>query len=475
MLFTHSAIYILARLIPGLLAFIALSLYTHLLSPEEYGIYTLLFTGTLLLHNIVFDWLPAGTLRFWSNPKYSQSEFKSTLFQAYSRIWLVILLIGLIGSYLFWGKDQLSWIIAVFVYLSALAVFTIAQNLLNVSLRPLNYAYLTICYSVMALCFGTLFAYLGYGAVGVICGITLGAMISTLVIAKNTLLPIEVKNHNPILLKRFLKYGMPLAAAAIIEEVTLVSDRFMLAGILGNKEAGLYAVGYDLSGNSIIMIIAAINLATYPNIIKVLDKSGIKAAQEHIEQYAILLLGVSLPAVVGLNLVGPNLIELIISEQYQSSAMLLLPWISWGVFLLGIQICYFNLAFQLAKKTIISVKIAALIAVINISLNYVLIPSMGILGAAIATVSSFVIGCLVSAYWGRRYFALPLPLLDAVKIVIATIFMAICLWWTRGEVGVFWLIGQLLIGVCSVFIVLFSFNVLDIRGLMSDFYNRDKT
>jgi len=75
LLFKHSSIYILAKLVSGFLAFVALSIYTHLLSPEEYGLYSLIFTGVLLLHNVLFDWLPAGTTRFWSNPKYSKEQF----------------------------------------------------------------------------------------------------------------------------------------------------------------------------------------------------------------------------------------------------------------------------------------------------------------------------------------------------------------------------------------------------------------
>ena len=158
---------------------------------------------------------------------------------------------------------------------------------------------------------------MGYGATGVIFGIALGTSIPALFVFKRLWLPYKKADFNKGLFKRLLTYGIPLAAAALVEEITKVSDRFMLAGIQGKDQAGLYAVGYDLSGNSILMIMSAINIAAYPVIIKLLDNEGVKAATDYFRHYVILLLGVSIPAVIGLNLVGPNLVHLLIDLDYQ--------------------------------------------------------------------------------------------------------------------------------------------------------------
>ena len=309
---------------------------------------------------------------------------------------------------------------------------------------------------------------MGYGATGVIFGIALGTSIPALFVFKRLWLPYKKSDFNKALFKRLLIYGMPLAAAALIEEITKVTDRFMLAGIQGKDQAGLYAVGYDLSGNSILMIMSAINIAAYPVIIKLLDNEGVKAATDYFRHYVILLLGVSIPAVIGLNLVGPNLVHLLIDVDYQESVVFLLPWITTAIFLLGLQVFYFDLAFQLGHKTIASVKIAVAIAIINICLNYWLIPIMGIHGAAIATISSFAVGSILSAYFGRKYFSLPFPAIDAVKIVIATLVMCISLYWLRDKSGWGWLMIQLSIGAASYFVMMLIFNILDIRSMIKD-------
>jgi len=468
MLFRHSGIYILAKLIPGLMAFAALSLYTHLLTPSEYGVYTLIFTGTVFIHNVVFNWLSSGTLRYWSNQEYSDSQFINTLSTSLLRISSVVLVFALVAVAFFWGKTESLWVIASFSLLIALALFTITQNLFSAKIEPASYAFLTIVYSICSLTLGGLFSYMGYGATGVIFGIALGTSIPALFVFKRLWLPYKKADFNKALLKRLVTYGIPLAAAALVEEITKVTDRFMLAGIQGKDQAGLYAVGYDLSGNSILMIMSAINIAAYPVIIKLLDNEGVKAATDYFRHYVILLLGVSIPAVIGLNLVGPNLVHLLIDADYQASVIFLLPWITTAIFLLGLQVFYFDLAFQLGHKTIASVKIAVAIAIINIGLNYWLIPIMGIHGAAIATISSFAVGSILSAYFGRKYFSLPFPAIETFKIVIATLVMCLCLYWLKDKNGWVWLLIQLSIGAASYFVMMLLFNILDIRSMIKD-------
>lgn len=464
MLLRHSSIYILAKIVPGLMAFAALSLYTHLLSPDEYGAYTLLLTGTALLHNVIFNWLPAGTLRFWSNQTFDDITFTNTLAKSYIRISLVLLFVLLITIFVFWNKPEASWAISSYLFLLALALYTITQNLFTAQIKPANYAYLTISYSILSLGIGTLLAFLGFGAIGVIAGITLGTVIPSLFVFKKIWLPYKKDAYNPDLFKKLLTYGLPFASAALLEELTKVTDRFMLAWLQDTSQAGLYAVGYDLSGNSILLIMAAINLAAYPVIIKLLDTEGKKASMDYFRHYVILLLGVSIPAVIGLNLVGPDLVYLLIDEQYNESVTFLLPWITIAVFLMGLQAFYFDLAFQLGQYVMAIVKIGIVIAIVNLTLNYWLIPILDIQGAAIATISSFALGSVLSAIMGRKHFKIPFPFLEFAKIIISSLIMGGCLWLLKDFRGWGWLLLQLTVGITSYSVMIIAFNILDIRS-----------
>lgn len=470
MLYKHSLIYLLAKIIPAIIAFAALSLYTHFLTPSEYGIYTLIFTGAVLLHNVLFNWLPAGTLRFWSNQKFDRTAFTSTLGITYIKISMVLLAVSVTYIGYYWGKSESVWAISTYLLLLALAIYTITQSILSAKIEPTYYAYLTISYSILALATGSLFAYLGYGAIGVLTGITIGLSLPAIFIYKKTWLPFDRKSYDKNLFKNLLVYGLPFASAALLEEVTKVADRFMLAWLQDKAQAGLYAVGYDLSGNSIMMIMSAINLAAYPVVIKLLDSKGKKAAMDYFYKYTVLLLAVSIPAVVGLNLVGPDLVYLLIDEKYHKSVIFLLPWITSAVFMMGLQAFYFDLAFQLGHHVITIVKISVVVATINFMLNYWLIPIMGIQGAAIATLSSFILGTILSAFLGRSHFSLPFPLIDLTKIVISTIVMGFCLWWLKDFRGWGWLVLQLLIGIICYSVMVVSLNIMDVRTNLRDYF-----
>jgi len=464
MLLKNSLIYGSAKAIPAVMAFAALSLYTHLLSPEEYGLYTLLLTGTVFIHNVVFAWLPAGTLRFWTSKEHDETTFLTTIAISYFRILATLLVLSIIGVLYYYGKEQATWIMNAFLLLLALALFTITQNLFSAKILPLKYAYLTISYSILSITIGSLLAYLGYGPSGVITGVALGTLLPALFMFKQTWSSYKKPTYSKGLLKKLLIYGLPIASANLLEELTKVSDRFMLAGMQDKAQAGLYAVGYDLSGSSILMIMAVINLAAYPVIIKLLEDGKTQESNDYFRQYTIALLAISIPAVVGLNLVGPDLIYLLIDERFQESVTFLLPWITSAIFLMGLQVFYFDLAFQLGDHTMGIAKIGVVIAAVNIGLNYWLIPIMGIQGAAIATLSSFMVGSILSATFGRKYYALPVPYKSFAKIIVATVFMAFCLWWVKDLRGWGWLILQLAVGALSYFVMIVAFNLLDVRS-----------
>lgn len=468
MLFKHSVIYILAKAIPGLMAFAALSVYTHLLTPDEYGLYTLIFTAAVFMHSVIFNWLPSGTLRFWSSQDFSDKTFISTLATTYIKILSILFTLVLILTVMYRGQPVSMWIFSAFLLLSALAAYTISQNLLAAQVLPLKYAKLTIIYSVLSIFFGSSFAYMGFGATGVVFGITLGLFIPTLLLTFDIWKTYDRNQYDQDLFKKILKYGIPISGAFILEELTKSADRFMLAAMQDKAQAGLYAVGYDLSGNSILLIMSAINLAAYPVVIKLLDNEGKEAALDYFRKYVILLIGVALPSVVGLILVGPDLVHLVVGEEYQEAVIFLLPWITVGLFLMGLESTYFALAFQLGQYTIGMVKVGVIITLINLGLNFWLIPKMGIQGAAIATLSSFGIGVLISSYYGRKYFPLPFPVKEFSIIVAATLFMGFCLWWLKEFRGWGWLLLQLTVGLFSYATVIYYFNLLDIRNLIKD-------
>ena len=469
MLVKNSSIYVLAKAVPGLMAFTALAVYTHLLTPQEYGVYTLIFSAALFLHSAVFNWLPVGMMRFWPGGTYSDNAFISTLGVIYLRLLIPIVVIVLLVM-LVLGWSHILSIMAGLLLLAGFTVLTIGQQLQSAQMLPNRYAVMTISYSALALGFGAALAYFGFGPIGVVMGVACGMLLPALIISAKSWALFDRTLYTPELTQKLLIYGMPLAASFFLDEVANLSDRYMLAWLVDEAEAGKYAVGYDLAGNSIMMVMNAINLAAYPMIVKLLDQKGKEAALEYFNTYAILLLGVSIPAVVGLSLVGPDLVYLMIGEEYQESVILLLPWVASAIFFMGLGAFYFHLPFQLGNKNFGIFRIAGVTAILNLALNFWLIPKMGMHGAAIATLLSFMFSSALGFIYGRRVFPIPFPVREVSKILIATLFMGVCLWFLRDLRGWHWLALQMAVGLSSYGLASYLLNVGGLKQVVAARY-----
>ena len=57
MLGKHSVIYFLGRGLPGIINFLAMSIYTRLVAPNEYGKYSIIFATVMLMTMIFYQWI----------------------------------------------------------------------------------------------------------------------------------------------------------------------------------------------------------------------------------------------------------------------------------------------------------------------------------------------------------------------------------------------------------------------------------
>ncbi len=468
MLFKNSSIYMLAKVVPGIMAFVALSVYTHLLTPQEYGVYTLIFSAAMFIHSAIFNWLPVGMMRFWPGGTYTDKAFISTLGVLYFRVCIPAIVI----AFLLWitGVGSFTYIAPGLLMLAGFAVLMVGQQLQSAQMLPSRYALMTISYAVLALSLGSAMAYFGFGPIGVILGTATGMLVPAAIFSARSWALFDRSLYTPELTQKLLIYGTPLAASFFLDEIANLSDRYMLAWLVDEAEAGKYAVGYDLAGNSIMMIMNAINLAAYPMIVKLLDSKGKEAALEYFNTYVILLLSISIPAVVGLSLVGPGLASLVLGEEYQPAVILVLPWVASAIFFMGLGAFYVHLPFQLGNKNFGIFKIGIYTALINLALNFWLIPEMGMLGAAIATLLSFAISTALGVYYARGVFPLPFPAKEIAKIVIAATFMGLCLWVVKDYRGWLWLIGQMSIGLSSYALATYLLNIGGIKQIVAAHY-----
>jgi O-antigen/teichoic acid export membrane protein len=204
-----------------------------------------------------------------------------------------------------------------------------------------------------------------------------------------------LKNFSMEVAKKLLKSAWPLVLVTIALQAYMRTDQIMIKNMLGLYEVGIYSAAIRISEAWIIMM-GAIAVSLLPAIIKL--KEGCKEIYEYrmIQLYR-LVLWLSVIAALILSYQGEYLIALIYGDEYYD-ASLVIGLLMWGGVLSSmgaVSSRYYNvegMENKFAARTIFS-------ALLNILLNYMLIPLYGIQGAAIATlISAFVANYLLDFF-----------------------------------------------------------------------------
>jgi O-antigen/teichoic acid export membrane protein len=116
--------------------------------------------------------------------------------------------------------------------------------------------------------------------------------------------------------------------------------------------------------------------------------------------------------------------SVLIGESLRARALSITPLVTLGALLAGMNNNYFLLSFTLAKKTRLLVVAMTGPMLTNIGLNYLLIPRLGLMGAATAYLASFVVGVLAAWALGFKARPMPVPLIELIKIAGSAAIMA---------------------------------------------------
>jgi len=65
---------------------------------------------------------------------------------------------------------------------------------------------------------------------------------------------------------------------------------------------------------------------------------------------------------------------------------------------------------------------------VNAGINIMLIPQVGIIGAAVSTIVAYLVLAAIVTTWARKAIHYKLDLLFIGKVILATIVMALCIW-----------------------------------------------
>jgi len=192
--------------------------------------------------------------------------------------------------------------------------------------------------------------------------------------------------------KLLLKDGWPLLISSILIVIYMQIDKIMLGKMVGYEEVGIYSVATLIS--TVWYFLISIFLATlFPSLTNLhAQRSGL-LSQRWTQLYA-LMLWISVAVALILSLFSNILVEFIFGEMYARSASVLVihAWAGVNVAIGSV----WSKWLLLENKLKIGLYGQLIAVIINVGLNFWLIPSFGAIGAALATLVSSWISMFLS-------------------------------------------------------------------------------
>jgi O-antigen/teichoic acid export membrane protein len=455
-------IYLPSMIIPAILGIALLRVFTTLLSPKEYGQYNIALSTIGLIKVFSVIWLSSSAIRFY--PKYKkenqEAPFLSSLFYASWASAALLAAIAIAVLFVFFRnrlEHQLVGLLRITILASiVITVFEIIINLFRSSFQPKKYSLYWSLYVMGKPVIGVaLMLFAGMKAEGLFWGFFLAplAMLFFLFYDLHLYSQVRIKLISSRIIKIFAGYGMPMMISNFSLWILTLSDRYLIEIFKGSEQVGLYGLGYSIPEKTMQFTFMTLMLAAYPIIIENWEKKDSSSTQILISAMSRYYLLLITPLWVTLVALPKQMLLLLAADEFSTGAQVI-PFIASGLYFLGLS-QYVQKGLELKQKSIKIAVTSFIAGAANISMNIILIPKIGFLGAGISCFFAYIVYFCSAVLFVRKELAWHVPWRSIINILLASIAMFI-----SQKVMIKMIHAALLGTICSVVIGLLSFIIV---------------
>jgi len=445
----HSAVYGLGTVLAKAMGFLMIPFYTRYLNPVDYGILEILDLSMSLLGMFLNMGMTAALLRSYAGaPSHEEKRTAVStafLFAAATGLATFLLALGLIRpvSALLFGPGvpstylllSFSSFIAGYIanlprtYLRALEAsgrFVLVDSIGLFAMLVLNIYFIAV---------------LKIGLLGILLSSLIVAGFQAVLLSGWMLRKVGLRFGVPRL-QEMVRFGLPLVFSNLALFTLNFADRFFLQYLRSLEVVGIYAVGYKFAYMINYLLVQPFYVMWQSRMYT------IHAQPEHptiFRQIFVLYSLLLTYAGLALSIFSPEIVRIMVDARF-SSGQDVIPVVALAYVFYGIGY-YAQLGMFLTNKTGAVGMVSAAAAVLNLGLNYFLILHFGTLGAAWATLLSFV-AIAVGSYWlSQRVCPLPLGAARvAASVGIAVSLYLLARWWNPSSPGAALLLKAALLG-----------------------------
>jgi O-antigen/teichoic acid export membrane protein len=202
--------------------------------------------------------------------------------------------------------------------------------------------------------------------------------------------------------RAFLSFGLPMTVFFMSSVLLDVGDRYVLNILMGSGAVGVYDTNYRLIAGVVVLMVAPVTITLHPYLMRVAGAGDSKLIEQAIGAVveSLLLVGV---LTVGLTaLLHRDIARAVLGPEFRAGSVVM-PAVVAGVFIFNIG-TFVHKPFEIVGRTRVMLVFGVIAAVANVGICFALIPPLGYLGAAYATLLSYLLYTVCVGYLGWRIF-----------------------------------------------------------------------
>jgi len=422
--------------ISGIILVVGAIFLARLLSPAEYGLYSVALLPSLMI-TIFRDWgVNAALTKYIANLRATGKEDEipsiisgGLIFQIAIGILLAlisVILAEFIATSIFRRPE-----VAPLISIAAITIFSgsllLASQAIFIGFEKMKYQSLTLIFqSVVQSLVSPLLVIIGYGALGAVIGYTFSFLVACIVgvvifyffLFRRLKRPKINQPATFATIKSLLRYGVPLSISTIIVGFLAQFYRFMMAiyssdVLIGNFQAAVnFTIILTFIANPIQTVLfpafSKLNPQNEPKILKSVFVSSVK--------YTAMFL---IPATTAVMVLSEPMIGTLFGEQWVYAPLYLTLYVIKNLFSGFGNLSVNNLLTGIGKTKIV-MKFSLLRLLLGVVLSFLLIPSLGVIGVILVYLVAGVPSVFLGLRWIWKHYNVTVDWGSSARIYLAS-------------------------------------------------------
>lgn len=406
-----------------LLSFILVRLYTGCMTTEQYSTADLLYQASNVIYPIITLSMADALIRFGIDKAYDNKKiYTIALTTTAGGLAVLALFTPLINSVAaFKGYGLLLFVYCFFSSFKQLAAsFIRARGL--VKLFAIDGIFSTLIIVISNL---ILLLKFDLGVTGYVCSIIISDALSLLglIVISELYKFFDIKTLDKKLFKELVKYSLPLVPTYILWWITSASDRYFVIGMVSSHENGIYSAAHKIP-TLLLLVTTLFYQAWQMSAIENKDDKDLAGYYKQVYGAYSSLLFI---AAAGLIMIVKPFTYLLVDNDPEKNFVFGYHYTPILIIAMIFQcLCQFlSSIYNVRKKSVNSMVTSVVAAVVNITLDILLIPRLGAYGAGLATMTAYFACFMVRVFDTRSYVKFPISWFKMIVNIVVVGYMAI--------------------------------------------------